>query len=192
VIGPGLGLSDAARRVVEGVALGFAGPVVLDADAITHFAGRAGELSGAPGPRLLTPHPGELGRLLGCASADVVADRFAALARAVSESGHTVLLKGPHTLIGAPGEPLWVSSAGHRALATGGSGDVLSGVCAALCVHLPPRQAAALAEELHGRAACAWSEARGGVDRGLLAREIAEGLPAARAALAELAGRLPE
>jgi ADP-dependent NAD(P)H-hydrate dehydratase / NAD(P)H-hydrate epimerase len=183
VIGPGLGLSEAAREVVEHVVFGWDGRKVLDADAITLVSPRASELRRAPGRCLLTPHPGELGRLLEVSATEVEAQRHAALARALALTGQTVLLKGPHTLIGEPGAIPWVTSTGHPALATGGSGDVLSGVCGALAVSLPLMQAGAAAAFVHGEAARLWVNAHAGADRGLLARELADHLPEALAAL---------
>jgi ADP-dependent NAD(P)H-hydrate dehydratase / NAD(P)H-hydrate epimerase len=183
VLGPGLGLSDAARSVVEHVVFEWDGRKVLDADAITLVSPRAAELGSAPGCCLLTPHPGELGRLLQVSASEVEAQRHAALSRALTLTGQTLLLKGPHTLIGAPGGVPWVTSTGHPALATGGSGDVLSGVCGALAVSLPLLQAGAAAAFVHGEAARLWVNAHAGADRGLLARELADYLPRALAGL---------
>jgi NAD(P)H-hydrate epimerase len=177
VVGPGLGLDDAARRLVDAVVLGWDGPKVIDADAISHFAGRAAELQKAK-QVVLTPHAGELGRLLGVPYAEVDDDRFGAVARAVELTGAVVLLKGRYTIVGAPGALPVVNPTGGPALATGGSGDVLSGIIAALCCELPPREAAFVGAYLHGAAADAWSLARNGADRGLLAHEIGDQLPA--------------
>lgn len=184
VLGPGLGLDGWARRVVDHVAFSFAGPKLLDADAITHFAGRGAELARAAGPCLLTPHPGELGRLLGQSAGEIEADRYGALERACELVEQTVLLKGPHTLIGESGSVSWVVSEGHPALAVGGSGDVLSGITGALIAELGPRRAAALGAVVHGRAARLWVAAHGGADRGLFARELADHVPRALAELA--------
>ena len=186
VLGPGLGLDTDARRVVDHVVFGYAGPLVLDADALTHFAGRAGELGRARGACLLTPHPAELGRLIDASAAEVEADRYVALERALQLTGRAVLLKGPHTLVGEPGVPPIVVSEGHPVLAVAGSGDVLSGLCAANIAQLGPLRAGAFAAFLHGRAARLWVDAHGGADRGLFAREIADHVPHA---LAELARR---
>lgn len=175
VVGPGLGLDSAARRVVDAVVFGFDGPKVVDADAISHFAGRAGELSRAKGV-VLTPHAGELGRLLGIPHQEVENDRFGAVARAVELTGAVVLLKGRFSLIGAKAVLTVVNPTGGPALATGGSGDVLSGIIAALACELEPRAAAFAGAYLHGAAADAWAEARV-VDRGLLAHELADELP---------------
>jgi NAD(P)H-hydrate epimerase len=183
VIGPGLGLSPAAREVVDHVVLSSGVTKVMDADAITHFAGRAGELVHARGHCLLTPHPGELGRLLGLSAAAVEADRFTAIERAVELTGQTLLLKGPHTLVAERGAAPWLTSTGHPVLASAGSGDVLSGICGALAVELPLQRAGAGAAYLHGLAARLWVTAQGGADRGLLAHELLEYLPRARAEL---------
>lgn len=183
VVGPGLGLSAAARTVIDQIVLKWPGPKLVDADAISAFAGRGKELQGARGQCLLTPHPGELGRLLGVTAAVVENDRFAALEQALALTGQAILLKGPHTLIGEPGGTPLVVSQGHPALATGGSGDVLSGICGALLVGLPRLRAGALAAVLHGHAARLWVDAQGGADRGLLAREVADFVPQALARL---------
>jgi ADP-dependent NAD(P)H-hydrate dehydratase / NAD(P)H-hydrate epimerase len=175
VVGPGLGLDDAARRLVDGVVFGLEGPKIVDADAISHFAGRGSELRRASGV-VLTPHAGELGRLLGVPYQRVEEDRFAAVARAVELTHAVVLLKGRFSIVGAPGAVPTVNPTGGPALATGGSGDVLSCIIAALCCELPPREAAYAGAYLHGAAADAWAKARG-ADRGLLAHEIADELP---------------
>lgn len=186
-IGPGLGLHDAARRLVERVVLGFSGTVVADADALTHFAGGLDRLSQRAGRLILTPHPGEMGRLLGSDARAVEADRFQALARAVGGSAAVVLLKGPHSLIGAPEELPRVGPESTPALATGGAGDVLGGVIAGLACAVDPHTAAWCGAFLHGAAAASWAREQGS-DRGLLAHEVADRIPAA---LAEMSGRGP-
>ena len=189
-IGPGIGLDEHARRVVDHVVLGWDGVKVVDADALTHFAGRAGELAKAPGRLILTPHPGEMGRLLGSSAGEVEADRFGALARAVELTRAVVLLKGPRTLVGAPGELPVVNSSGTPALATGGAGDVLSGITLALACSLSPHQAAWCAAWVHGKAAEVWVSETGS-DRGLLAHEVADRVPGVLAGLASRRPALP-
>jgi NAD(P)H-hydrate epimerase len=139
---------------------------------------------------VLTPHPGELARLLGVSSADVEADRFGALATAVERTRAVVLLKGSATLVGAPGQRIFVNSTGHPVLATGGSGDVLSGVIAALATGAEPLRAATAGAYVHGSAASI-AAARRGVDRGVFAHEIADEVPRALAALSAEPQRLP-
>jgi NAD(P)H-hydrate epimerase len=175
VVGPGLGLDAAARRIVDAVVFGYEGPKVVDADAISHFAGRAAELARAKGV-VLTPHPGELGRLLGIPYQEVEDDRFGAVARAVELTSAVVLLKGRFSIIGTPGNLPLLNPTGGPVLATGGSGDVLSGVIAALACELSPRSAAVVGAYLHGAAGDAWAKAHGS-DRGLLAHELADELP---------------
>ena len=175
-IGPGLGIDQRASAVVERVALGWDGPVVLDADAITCFAGRAAELNGAKGARVLTPHAGELARLMGMSSADIESNRFDAARTAATTTGATVVLKGHRSVVASPAGELAVCMAGHPVLATAGSGDVLTGIVAAMLVDAPPDEATRAAVFVHARAGERWQQ-RAGADRGLLAHEIANLVP---------------
>jgi ADP-dependent NAD(P)H-hydrate dehydratase / NAD(P)H-hydrate epimerase len=187
VIGPGLGLDDFARRVVEAAVFGWEGPKVLDADAISLFAGRGGELARAKN-LIITPHAGELARLLGTSAEAIEDDRFAAVAQAVSLTSAVVLLKGHFSIVGAPGCVPALSSTGGPVLATGGTGDVLSGVIAALACALSPREAAFIGAFLHGAAADRWAKEHH-TDRGMLAHELGDQLPATIGALLERAGK---
>ncbi|MEP7049787.1 MAG: NAD(P)H-hydrate dehydratase [Pseudomonadota bacterium] len=180
-IGPGLGMDANARRIVDHVLLRVHKTKVVDADAISHFAGRAEALRGAPGELVLTPHSGEMARILGGTAAEVEADRFGTVARAVALTGNVVLLKGHRTLVGAPDERVAINPTGSNVLATGGSGDVLSGVLAAFGTHLDARRAAYSAAYVHGLAG--ERRALHGVDRGVLASEIADEVPFALGAL---------
>ncbi len=182
VVGPGLGFDPVAARLVSHLTTAFAGKLVLDADALTAFAGRAEELSRSPGRLVLTPHPGEMARLLGLSTAEVEADRFGAVQLAVERTHATVLLKGAPTLIGAPGEPIAVCPTGHPVLATGGAGDVLSGCLGAILAGADPYPAACSAAFVHGRAAAGLALRRG-VDRGVLAHEVADEVPVTIAGL---------
>ncbi len=127
-IGPGLGHDQAARtlRIVREATF----PVVVDADALTIIA-HAGlkHLDGAKGPRLLTPHPGEMQRLL---TGKKVNERAATARRFTDRHAVTLLLKGARTIIAEKGRPLRYNTTGHPGMATGGMGDVLTGVCTAL------------------------------------------------------------
>lgn len=181
VIGPGLGLDDGARRIVDAAVLGWDGPKVLDADGLSHFAGRASELGRAKN-LVLTPHAAELGRLLGISAEQVEDDRFAAVAQAVELTSSVVLLKGRFSIVGAPGCVPAVSPTGGPVLATGGTGDVLSGVIAALSCSLSCREAAFVGAFLHGSAGDRWAREHG-VDRGMLAHELADQIPLALGAL---------
>jgi NAD(P)H-hydrate epimerase len=148
-IGPGLGRSDEARALVRRLLAELELPAVVDADALFEL-----EPADWPAPRILTPHAGELGRLLGEDSSWVDAHRLEALRRAIDRYRCVVLLKGPDTLVGAPGEGVLVRTNGTPALATAGTGDVLTGIIAAfLAKGLDARLAAAAGAVAQGRAA---------------------------------------
>jgi hydroxyethylthiazole kinase-like uncharacterized protein yjeF len=164
-IGPGLGRSRWARELLAAV-LECARPLVVDADALNL-------LSRDPLRRadwVLTPHPGEAGRLLSQTTAAVQEDRYAAV-RALAESyGGVVVLKGAGTLICHAGTPVAVCAAGNPGMATGGMGDVLSGVIGGLIAQrLEPPQAAVAGVCVH---ACAGDRAAAGGERGLTARDV--------------------
>jgi len=185
VLGPGLSREkDAAtctRTVLEQILV----PTVLDADGIVAFAGRAGDLRRVSAPLVLTPHPGELALLLGLSTGQVQADRRGTLRQAVELTGATVVLKGAHTLIGAPGGAVWVNPTGNRGMGTGGSGDVLAGTIAGLLAQgMKPPEAAAAGVYLHGLAGDR-AAARLGPD-GLLAGDLTDELPLARRQVLEV------
>jgi NAD(P)H-hydrate epimerase len=144
--GPGLGRSEWAREVFEYVA-SLSLPAVWDADALNFLA----EEPGTAGARVITPHPGEAGRLLGIETAAVQEDRPAALAALVARYGGTVVLKGAGSLSSA--EVPYLCTAGNPGMGSAGMGDVLTGVIAGLIAQgLVPELAAAVAVEAHARA----------------------------------------
>jgi hydroxyethylthiazole kinase-like uncharacterized protein yjeF len=179
IIGPGLGLGDDARIAVEYVLATWQGPVVVDADALTMFAGRPSVLLAAKSA-VLTPHPGELARLLGKTVAQVEGDRFHAARELVAATGAVVVLKGAHSIIASPDSRLAVSPLACPVLATAGSGDVLSGIIGALSCTLSGFDAACVGVMLHALAGEAWSRAHSNADRGMLASEIADSLTVTR------------
>lgn len=181
VLGPGFGTGARARAAAGHVVSAFSGPIVGDADVFTIYEGAPEELAVAEGRLVLTPHAGELGRLLGRSSREVEANRFEAAKEAAARANAVVLLKGAYTVVAAPDGRVVVSGSGVPALATAGSGDVLSGVLGALVCSLPPFEAAWCGAFVHGAAGAAWQKEHG--DRGLLAGEIARGLPDVLAAL---------
>jgi hydroxyethylthiazole kinase-like uncharacterized protein yjeF len=153
VVGPGLGLGDGSRALLEWLVDAWDGPLLLDADAITLLGGRPERLAERSGETVLTPHPGELARLLGSTVQAVVDDPLDAVLRAADRANAVVLGKGYRTLIGDPLGHAWVNPTGDSHLATGGSGDVLSGLLGALLAQeLPADRAAQLGAWLHGRA----------------------------------------
>lgn len=162
VIGPGLGTGAWSQQMLQAV-LESGKPLVLDADALNLIAAQGlAELVRAR-EHVMTPHPGEAARLLGSSVADIQADRFAAVAKLQQAYGGAILLKGAGTLIsGGEADPLpTLASVGNPGMATGGMGDVLSGMVGALLAQsYSARQAAELAACLHGEAArvAAWSK----------------------------------
>ncbi len=152
--GPGIGVRAEARAFLDDLLSRWQGPLVLDADALTLLAGRLSALTSRSGGVVLTPHPAELGRLLGVATAEVVRDRLGAAREAARCSGAVVLAKGARTIIAAPDGRALVNPTGTAGLASGGAGDVLTGVVGALLAQgMPAWEAAAAAAWLHGRAA---------------------------------------
>jgi NAD(P)H-hydrate epimerase len=169
-LGPGLGRGDAERALARRLLAELRLPVVADADALFEL-----EPAPWPAPRVLTPHSGELARLLGRESDWVDAHRLEALRTAVDRFGCVVLLKGADTLVGAPGEGVLISTAGTPALATAGSGDVLTGVVAAfLAKGMDARLATGAAAYAHGRAAELVQH-----ERGVVASDLIAALPRA-------------
>jgi NAD(P)H-hydrate epimerase len=191
VLGPGLGLGELQRRIVQYVVERSPTPVVVDADALTLLSESPELCRSAAGPRILLPHRGELARLLRCSTAVVEADPYAALDRLVATTNAVVVLKGAYTFVGAPNKTNAILAGPCPALGTAGSGDVLAGVVAALAVHHAASDAAAIGVHLHYRAGALWAESRQ-VDRGLIASDIAGGLPVAVAELARAAGEVTE
>ena len=175
VVGPGFGTGDRAKEAVAHVLATYKGPIVADADALTMHEGELESFAAASGHAILTPHAGELARLLGSTSENIESDRFGAARAAAIRAQAVVVLKGAFSVIASPDGRLVVNPTGNAALATAGSGDVLSGLTAALACSLPPFDAAWCAAYLHGAAGDAWKEKNG--DRGLLASGIADELP---------------
>jgi hydroxyethylthiazole kinase-like uncharacterized protein yjeF len=158
-IGPGLGLHDWGRALFHH-AVRSEKPLVLDADALNLLADMPQSLEDA----ILTPHPGEAARLLGCTTADVQRDRFGAAAAIARRHASVVVLKGAGTIVAAPDQVPRVIDAGNPGMAVGGMGDVLTGVIAALRAQgLSAFDAASAGALLHALAgdAAAWDGERG-------------------------------
>ncbi len=153
VAGPGLGATPSTRALVRTLLAVPDVPRVLDADACNVLAPLPKTRALASrGPLVLTPHPGEAARLLGCTTADVQRDRPAALRALCARSGGVVVLKGAHTLVG-DGVRCFTNRTGNPGMATGGSGDVLAGLLGALLAQgMAPFDAACLAVHVHGAA----------------------------------------
>jgi len=177
VLGPGLGRSEGAaafaRAALEAVSI----PVVLDADGLNAFAGNVESLGGRAA--ILTPHEGELARLLGIESSEVAASRLRCARLAASRSGCVVVLKGDDTLVAAPDGRVAVSPGATPALATAGTGDVLSGVLGALLAKaLEPFPAACAGVRVHALAGVHAAVRHGG--EGVIASDVIDSLAAVR------------
>ena len=129
-LGPGLGSAEETREAARRIVRTTGAPLVLDADGLNAWAGRASELASRPG-LALTPHPGEAARLLSLTTAEVARERLRTARELAAETGNAAILKGPGTLIADPGGAVFVNRSGGPELAVGGAGDVLTGVVGA-------------------------------------------------------------
>jgi NAD(P)H-hydrate epimerase len=161
-IGPGLGQEGTTPEFVRGFVERVSLPMVIDADALNALAGRTGLLKRVTGPNekgerrkiVLTPHPGEMARLVGSSVKEVEADRVGLAQRFATENGVTLVLKGWRTLIAHSDGRVAVNTTGNPAMAKGGSGDILTGIVAAMLAQYPDQVADAVeaAVFLHGLA----------------------------------------
>jgi len=174
-LGPGLGRTEAAQALVGHLLDRLDKPVVLDADGLWALAGNLAWVFARDAPTVLTPHAGELGRLVGRPSSWVDANRLDAVQSGADDTGAVVLLKGADTLVAAPGRGPVVVDLGNAGLATAGSGDVLTGVTAAfLAKGMDGALAAAAAAAACGTASQLAAERQG--QAGLIASDVVEAL----------------
>jgi hydroxyethylthiazole kinase-like uncharacterized protein yjeF len=188
-IGPGLGQHEETQEVIRSLVRHTHKPVILDADGLNAFAGHSDRLRDRNTQFLaITPHPGEMARLLNVSTKDVQADRVKTAQDAARRWNVHVILKGSHTILAAPDGTIFVNTTGNPGLAKGGSGDALTGILAALTGQFKTNdwlRVLALGVYLHGAAA---DLAVTGTDpSGLLASEVAGAVPKARR---ELLGEL--
>ncbi len=153
-VGPGVGRTPETAAAIRRFALAVDRPLVIDADGLAPFEGSLEALAARASATVLTPHPGELARLLGVSTAaGAAATAWRRCAPRRARSGAVVVLKGDRSLVAAPDGEVWINDTGGPELATGGSGDVLTGLLAArLAQGDEPAVAAALAVHLHGLA----------------------------------------
>ena len=178
VLGPGLSRASSAVAFARSVALAVEAPLLIDADGLNAHAELLESLRERRGPTVLTPHAGELGRMLGRDSSEVDAHRLGCAREAAERSGAVVVLKGDDSIVAAPGGPIAVSRGASPALATAGTGDVLSGVIGALLAKgLGPFEAAAVGVLAHARAGQAAAERHG--ENHTIARDVIDALPQA-------------
>jgi NAD(P)H-hydrate epimerase len=181
-LGPGLGLDADAQELARHLARALDRPLVLDADALTAIAGRLVLLRSAPAPRCLTPHPAEMARLMGASVADVQRDRVAAARAVATEHGVHVALKGATTVVAVPDGRVFLNPTGNPGMASGGTGDVLTGMIGALLARgMEPPDALVAAVYLHGLAGDLAAARLG--EESLIASDLVDSLPDAFAAL---------
>jgi NAD(P)H-hydrate epimerase len=181
-IGPGLGQDEETQEFVRSVVKTSELPIILDADGLNAFAGREDELRDRKSKFLaITPHPGEMARLLGSSVKDVEADRVKTATDAAKRWNAHVILKGSHTIVAAPDGRMLINATGNAGLSKGGSGDVLTGVLAAVTGQFKTDdwlRTLALGVYLHGAAA---DVAGRGTDlSGMVASDVARSVPQAR------------
>jgi NAD(P)H-hydrate epimerase len=178
VLGPGLGREQEAFELARKVAAEAGVPLLLDADGLNAHAGKLSSLASRGAATVLTPHAGELARLLDSDSDAVGARRLHSVRRAASESGAVVVLKGDDTLVAEPSGRVGVNRGGASALATAGTGDVLSGVIGAyLAKGMDPFAAACAGVLVHSQAGRVCAREIG--SEGVIASDVIEALPQA-------------
>jgi NAD(P)H-hydrate epimerase len=177
VLGPGLGRDPGSFEFAQQLAAAVTCPLVIDADGLNSFAGQLLRVGERPAPTVLTPHAGELGRLLERDSAEIDAHRLAAAKEAAAAAAAVVVLKGDDTIV-TDGERVAVNALAAPGLATAGTGDVLSGITAALLARgLEPFAAACAAVLAHARAGRE-AAARIGAAESVIASDVIAALPA--------------
>ena len=178
LVGPGLPDNEEAYRNTRAIVDAIELPLVVDASGLNAFASRAEDLNPRRLPRVITPHPGELARLLGSDTRSINDDRIAAVRDAARVANCVVVLKGHQTLVAEPDGHVYVNPTGNPGMASGGMGDVLSGIIAALLARgADPLDAACAGVYLHGLAGDLVAEKLG--DTGLAAMDVAEAIPLA-------------
>jgi hydroxyethylthiazole kinase-like uncharacterized protein yjeF len=178
-VGPGISRHPETTELVRSLVVKCKTPLVLDADGLNAFEGRANELNGKGRSLVITPHPGEMARLVGSTVAAVQRDRINVARTFAREHELIVVLKGHRTLIAQPDGTVWVNTTGNPGMATGGTGDILTGMVAGLIAQNPEHIAEAViaAVHLHGLAGDVARESMG--EHSLVATDLIRALPEA-------------
>ncbi len=178
VVGPGLSLDPETQALIRELVHKVDRPLILDGDGLTAAAEKPRILKGRKAPTILTPHPGEMARLIKGTAKEIERNRIDAVRRTTAEFGAVVVLKGAHSLIGDSDGRVYVNLSGNAGMATAGSGDVLAGTIAAMAgFGLPPLDAARKGVFLHGLAGDLAAEKIG--EDGITAQNILDSLPEA-------------
>jgi NAD(P)H-hydrate epimerase len=178
-IGPGIGRHRETVEFVQDAVKALKCPLVIDADGLNAFDGKTELLDGSKRPLILTPHPGEMGRLAGISTKAVQSDRLNVARTFAREHNLVLVLKGNLTVIALPDGTAWVNPTGNPGMATGGTGDILTGMTAGILAQMPgdPARAALAAVYLHGLAGDVAVESKG--EHSLLATDLLTSLPEA-------------
>jgi len=178
-VGPGISRHAETAEFVRSVVGKYQLPIVLDADGLNAFEGRGEELKKKAGTLVITPHPGEMARLTGSTIPAIQHDRLNVARSFASEHQVIVVLKGHRTLIAQPDGTVWVNTTGNPGMATGGTGDILTGMVAGLIAQNPDRIADAViaAVHLHGLAGDVARESMG--EHSMVATDLLGALPEA-------------
>ncbi|MGO8986418.1 MAG: NAD(P)H-hydrate dehydratase [Terriglobales bacterium] len=181
-IGPGISRNPETAEFVRAIVAREGKFIVVDADGLNAFEGAVDKLDGRGRTVVITPHPGEMARLTGLSIAEIQANRIEIARKFAREHALIVVLKGHRTLIAAPDSTVWVNPTGNPGMATGGTGDILTGIVAGMLAQHPqhPLEATALAVYLHGLAGDLASESVG--EGSLVATDLIRFLPQAFAA----------
>ncbi|HUA13761.1 MAG TPA: NAD(P)H-hydrate dehydratase [Verrucomicrobiae bacterium] len=187
-IGPGISRDPHTATLVRSLVAHHKTPMVVDADGLNAFEGRTNELNGKGRTLVITPHPGEMARLAACSIADVQKDRLGVARRFAAEHQVIVVLKGHRTLVVQPDGEAWVNTTGNPGMSTGGTGDILTGMVAAMVAQAMARKSAAqdsshamlavcAAVHLHGLAGDVMLDSVG--EHSMVATDLLRGLPEA-------------
>jgi hydroxyethylthiazole kinase-like uncharacterized protein yjeF len=178
-IGPGISRHPQTAELVRTLVAKCQAPLVVDADGLNAFEGHADEMNGKDRSLVITPHPGEMARLAGCATADVQKDRLGVARKFASEHELIVVLKGHRTLVVRSDGETWVNTTGNPGMSTGGTGDILTGMVAGMIAQHPRDVLLAVlaAVHLHGLAGDVMRESVG--EHSLVATDLLRGLPEA-------------
>jgi NAD(P)H-hydrate epimerase len=186
-IGPGISRDPQTAALVRTLFARIEVPMVVDADGLNAFDGRNKELNGKDRTIVITPHPGEMARLAGCTVADVQENRLRVAREFARKHQVIVVLKGHRTLVAHPDGEVWVNTTGNPGMATGGTGDILTGLVAGMIAQNPKQAFLAVhaAVRLHGLAGDVMRESVG--EHSLVATDLLQGLPSAFARTREAA-----
>lgn len=176
LIGPGISRQDETGLMIRELMANLSTPTVVDADALWHLSGALELIQDSKAPLILTPHPGEMARLLNVSVAEVQADRLAISRSFAAEHGCYLILKGARTIIASPSGEAFINTTGNAGMASGGTGDVLAGLIGSLlCQGCSPLEASIAGVWIHGMAGDKAAEEKG--EAGVIASDIIRKMP---------------